>query len=152
MSQQLVHSMFHQVLFPSERQESTADSGSFNLRRLKRYTPDPKLAVNNHPLVVFDLETTGLDFESDRIIEIGAQKFVAGRLAGEFSTLVQTDLEITDAIKRLTGIKPDMLEGQPTIEQALPRFLDFINGSILVAHNAEFDWGMIKAAAGRQGF
>ena len=151
MSQQLSHSMFHRVLFPPECQETETNSGNFNLRRLKRYTPEPNLVVASHPLVVFDLETTGLDFDSDRIIEIGAQKYVAGELKDQLSTLVHTNMEITDAIGRLTGIEPEMLVGKPTIEQALPDFLKFINGSILVAHNAEFDWGMIKAAAGRQG-
>src|SRR5690606_4955340 len=93
----------------------------------------------------------GLDYEADRIIEIGAIKLEGLEPVAEFSTLVHTDMELTDEIVRLTGINQQMLEGQPRIEKVLYDFLEFIEGGILVAHNAEFDLNMVSAAFSRIG-
>lgn len=150
MNSDLGYSMFHDVLFPPlARQDGTAEV--LKLRRLKRFLPEPSHRFRDGALIVFDLETTGLDHDVDRIIEIGAQKYVGLELVAQFETLVTTDIELTDEIIKLTGIKPDMLVDAPKIEVVLPRFLEFIEGSILVAHNAEFDMGMIRAATARQG-
>ena len=153
MSVLLGYSMFQDVLFPEEssHQGESTDPQVLRLRRLKRFVPDPTLLVRAGPLVVFDLETTGLDPTAERIIEIGAMKLEGMRPVAEFSFLVSTHIELTDDIIRLTGITPDMLRGQPKIEDVLPKFLEFIEGSILVAHNAEFDVSMIKAACSRAG-
>lgn len=152
MSSQLGYSMFQDVLFPAtEAGGKDEESQTLRLRRLKRYVPEPDYAIQAAPLVVFDLETTGLDPEVDRIIEVGAIKLVDFEPVAEFSSLVYTDVELTDDIIKLTGISPDMLVGQPTIDAVLPKFLEFIEGSILVAHNAEFDLSMIGAACSRLG-
>jgi DNA polymerase III epsilon subunit family exonuclease len=143
--------MFQDVLFPplDQDQDTAKQSEAFRLRRLKRFIPEPQLPVCDATIVVFDLETTGLDFEVDRIIEIGAVKLKNWEPVAEFSFLVRTDLELTDDIIKLTGITPAMLVGQPDIATVLPQFFEFIEGSLLVAHNAEFDLGMVKAAASR---
>jgi DNA polymerase III epsilon subunit family exonuclease len=153
MSGPLEHSMFHAVLFPPELDSKGDDEAGavLTLRRLTRYLPDPAHDVLASPIVIFDLETTGLDPTVDRIIEIGGLKIVRGEVVAEFSSLVTTNVELTEEIQRLTGITPDMLVGQPTIQDVLPKFLEFISGSILVAHNAEFDMSMLRAAASRQG-
>jgi DNA polymerase III epsilon subunit family exonuclease len=153
MSGPLAHSMFHAVLFPPALEaESGEDAGAvLTLRRLTRFLPEPTHDVTTSPIVVFDLETTGLDPEADRIIEIGGLKIVRGEVVGEFSALVSTNVELTDEIVRLTGITPEMLAGQPRIHAVLPKFLEFISGCVLVAHNAEFDMSMLRAAASRQG-
>lgn len=149
---QLGHSMFHDVLFPPAVTAGQGDALEvLRLRRLKRFVPEPHHPLMTAPLVVFDLETTGLDPEVDRIIEIGAIKLDGMRPVAEFSSLVSTNVELTDDIIRLTGITPEMLVGQPVIEDVLPKFLEFIEGSILIAHNAEFDLSMIKAACSRVG-
>ncbi len=149
---QLAYSMFYDVMFPKADQAQDQDFQEvLTLRRLKRFLPDLQSIVRDMPLVVFDLETTGLDPAADRIIEIGAIKLDDLNPATEFSTLVHTDIELTDDIIRMTGISPDMLKGQPRIEDALPQFLKFIEGSILIAHNAEFDMSMIKATCSRAG-
>lgn len=148
MSTQLAHSMFQDVLFPPETEETDQDS-SLRLRQLKRFVPEPHWPLTETPLIIFDLETTGLDPKTDRIIEIGAQKLVGFEVVDEFSTLVSTQFELTPDVVKLTGITPDMLEGQPSIDDVLPRFLQFIDGGILVAHNAEFDLSMIRAACSR---
>jgi len=144
--------MFQDVLFPADGlgQEEASDA-VLHLRRLKRYVPAPDVEVRGGTVIVFDLETTGLDAHADRIIEIGAIKLNAMGVVDQFSSLVTTDIELTDDIIKLTGISPDMLVGQPTINQVLPEFLAFIEGSVLVAHNAEFDMSMLKAACSRQG-
>ncbi|MBM4251360.1 MAG: 3'-5' exonuclease [Deltaproteobacteria bacterium] len=152
MSAQLVYSMFQDVLFPETESGGESDADAvLHLRRLKRYVPAPEVPVRRGSIVIFDLETTGLDANADRIIEIGAIKLSALGPVDQFSCLVHTDIELTDDIIKLTGISPDMLVGQPTIAKVLPEFLAFIEGSILVAHNAEFDMSMLKAACSRQG-
>jgi DNA polymerase III epsilon subunit family exonuclease len=144
--------MFFDVLFPKVDAVVGGDEAAvFQLRRLKRYLPTPGQDLRSTPLVVFDLETTGLDFEVDRITEIGAQKIVGGKVVDQLETFVYTDVELTEDIQKLTGITPDMLADAPKIQDVLPKFLDFIDGALLVAHNAEFDIGMVKAAASRLG-
>jgi DNA polymerase III epsilon subunit family exonuclease len=149
---QLAYSMFYDVMFPKADQALGQDvTETLTLRRLKRFLPELKREVREMPIVVFDLETTGLDPHADRIIEVGAMKLEGLKVVSEFSSLVHTDIELTDDIVRMTGITPDMLKGQPKIDQVLPKFLEFIEGSVLVAHNAEFDMSMIKATCSRAG-
>lgn len=128
---------------------TSATASTLTLRRVQRFAPAPELPFPRASVVIFDLETTGLDPQQDRIIEIGAIKLTALTPVDEFSSLVATDVELSDEIVRLTGISSAMLEGQPTVDEVLPRFLQFIQGSILVAHNAEFDLSMLKVAASR---
>ena len=152
LSTQLIYSLFQDVLFPASEQGADNDgSDVLQLRRLKRYVPLPATPVRTGSIVVFDLETTGLDAKADRIIEIGAIRLAGLNEVTQFSSLVTTDIELTDDIIKLTGITPDMLKGQPPIGSVLPEFLSFIEGSILVAHNAEFDMSMLKAACSRLG-
>lgn len=150
MNEELAHSIFSEVLFPQSEEESS-DANDLQLRKNLRYNIDPSQIFRNLPWVVFDLETTGLDSETDRIIEIGAQKIHKGVVVDEMSTFVHTDVELSEVVQNLTGITPVMLEGQPSIEEAMPKFLDFIDGAILIAHNAEFDMGMLKASCSRLG-
>ena len=145
------HSMFYEVLFPPSEDTNTGTQ-ELTLQKLKRFLPDPSLRLEEVKLVVFDLETTGLDYEADRIIEIGAIKLENFKPVGEFSSLVKTDIEFTDDIVRLTGITREMLanEGED-LNETLGNFLKFIDGCILVAHNAAFDFTMIKRHYNRMG-
>lgn len=100
---------------------------------------------------VVDLETTGGSPESgSAITEIGAVKVRGGERLGEFQTLVNPHAPIPPFIAVLTGITNSMVAGAPTIEAALPAFLEFAQGSVLVAHNAPFDVGFLKHAARQQ--
>lgn len=99
--------------------------------------------------VVVDLETTGTDPGDDAITEIGAVKVRGGEVLGELATLVDPGRTLTPTIVTLTGITTAMLVGAPRIEQVLPSFLEFSRGSVLVAHNARFDIGFLRAAAAR---
>ena len=103
------------------------------------------------PCVVFDLETTGLGPQSDRIIEIGAVKVVNGEITDHYSTFVNPEVPIPYEIEKLTGINDRMVMNGPTIQTVLPEFLAFCEGCILVAHNASFDVSFIKAKAAEQG-
>ena len=96
--------------------------------------------------VVVDLETTGGAAGSDSITEIGAVKVCNGQVVGEFGTLVDPGVSITPFITVLTGITDQMVSTAPMIGSVLPSFLEFAAGSVLVAHNAPFDIGFLKAA------
>jgi len=97
--------------------------------------------------VVFDIETTGLSSINDNIIEIGAVKIKNLQIVDTFETFVNPQVHISKFITKLTGITDDMVKEYPSIEEILPKFLDFIKDSILVAHNANFDVTFIKTKA-----
>jgi DNA polymerase-3 subunit epsilon len=101
--------------------------------------------------VVVDLETTGGAPAECGITEIGAVKVRGGEPLGEFQTLVNPGEPIPAFISVLTGITDSMVRDAPRIETALPAFLEFAAGSVLVAHNAGFDISFLKAAAARTG-
>jgi DNA polymerase-3 subunit epsilon len=97
--------------------------------------------------VVVDLETTGGSATESQITEIGAVKVRGGEVLGEFQTLVNPHEPIPAFIQLLTGITDAMVADAPRIEQALPAFLEFSAGAVLVAHNAGFDISFLKAAS-----
>ena len=147
----LQYSMFHDVFFPSQDGKEEGEAQDLSLRRSVTFFPDPKLALTGANLAVFDLETTGLDADSDRIVEIGALKICNGKVLEEYETLVDPERDFPIEAQKVSGITPDMLEGKPNIEKVLPDFLKFIDGCILVAHNANFDMGFIRNNANRLG-
>lgn len=101
--------------------------------------------------VVVDLETTGGSPKDNAITEIGAVKVRGGVVLGEFQTLVDPGQEIPPYISVLTGITSTMVAAAPRIGAVLPTFLEFARGAVLVAHNAPFDLGFLKAACAENG-
>ncbi|HEY5856894.1 MAG TPA: DEDD exonuclease domain-containing protein [Aldersonia sp.] len=99
--------------------------------------------------VVVDLETTGGSASEDAITEIGAVKVRGGEVIGELATLVDPGRDIPSYVVELTGITTAMVMNAPRIERVLPSFLEFAAGAVLVAHNAGFDIGFLRAAAER---
>lgn len=97
--------------------------------------------------VVVDLETTGGSPAVCSITEFGAVKIRGGQVLGEFQTLVRPDHSIPPFIAVLTGITDSMVVGAPHLGEVMPAFLEFARGCVLVAHNAPFDIGFLKAAA-----
>ncbi|MBQ2719315.1 MAG: PolC-type DNA polymerase III, partial [Clostridia bacterium] len=102
--------------------------------------------------VVFDIETTGFSVDSCRITEIGAVRIRDGEVTATFNTLVDPEQPIPPAVVEVTHITDEMVKDAPKIEVALQSFLDFIGDAPLVAHNANFDVGFIRAAAERCGY
>jgi DNA polymerase-3 subunit epsilon len=104
--------------------------------------------------VVLDLETTGSSPSTGAgITEIGAVKVRGGEIIGEFATLVNPDGPIPPFITILTGITQSMVAPAPRIEEVFPAFLEFLGPhqtNVLVAHNAPFDIGFLKASAASQ--
>ena len=101
--------------------------------------------------VVFDIETTGFSPVRNNITEIGAVKVKDGQIIDRFSTFVNPKEPIPYRIVKLTNITDDMVKDAPPIEEVLPKFAQFVNGSILVAHNARFDTSFIFEFASRLG-
>ncbi len=101
----------------------------------------------NGKFVVFDLETTGLSKETEKITEIGAVKVENGKITERFSTFVNPQKPIPQKIVELTSITDEMVANAPKIEEILPKFFEFCKGCVLVAHNASFDTGFIKNEA-----
>lgn len=93
--------------------------------------------------VVFDIETTGLSPHSDNLTEIGAVKVQNCEIVDSFSTFVNPKMDISYQIQELTRITNEMVKDAPSLEEALPEFLEFAKDSVLVAHNADFDTGFI---------
>lgn len=93
--------------------------------------------------VAFDIETTGLDPEYDEIIEIGAVKIKEGKEIETFNTLIKPEYEIDEFITELTGITNEMVENAPSIDEVLPKFMDFIKDYIIIGHNVNFDINFI---------
>lgn len=106
------------------------------------------LPLEEAPYVVFDLETTGTSPDKSGITEIGAVKVVGGEIVEEFSTLVNPGMPITPFVIRLTGITNSMVADAPPVEEILPAFEEFVEGSVLVGHNVQFDCSFVSAARG----
>lgn len=135
------------------RGNTRADTGQLTLdfdRELEA------VSLADTTFVVVDLETTGgratakqAGGRYDAITEIGAVKIRGGDVLGELATLVDPGRAIPPQIVELTGITSAMVRDAPRIESVLPAFLEFARGAVLVAHNAGFDIGFLRAAADR---
>jgi DNA polymerase III epsilon subunit len=99
------------------------------------------------PLTVFDVETTGLDPRSGhKIIEIAGVRIENGAIREEsaFDAFVNPERDIPWEAKQIHKIRDEEVLSAPTIDIVLPQFLEFSAGSLLVAHNAEFDMGFLE--------
>ncbi|MBR2743909.1 MAG: PolC-type DNA polymerase III [Clostridia bacterium] len=115
------------------------------------YVPDKTANVTNPKgqdidttYCVLDLETTGLSFRTEKITEIGIMKYRNGEVIENFSTFVNPERPIPQEVIDVTHITDEMVQDAPTIKEILPKALDFIGDSVVVAHNADFDVGFLK--------
>ncbi len=96
--------------------------------------------------VVFDLETTGIKYSDNSIVEIGAVRVENGIITDEYSTLANPEYPIPPEASAVNHITNDMLAGQPLIYEVLPSFLMFVGDDVLVAHNMRFDYQFLANA------
>ncbi|MFW2487899.1 DNA polymerase III subunit alpha [Clostridium chromiireducens] len=113
--------------------------------------PDKKPSVTNikgqsidTTYCVLDLETTGFSPVTEKITEIGIMKIKDGKVVDKFSTFVNPKKPIPPRVVQVTNITDDMVRDAETIDKVFPKMLEFIEGSVLVAHNAEFDINFLK--------
>lgn len=140
--------------FP-EAAEAAKKSGIKVIYGLEAYLVDDGVPIvlnaNDMPItgeyVALDIETTGLSYINDKIIEIGAVKIKNNKIIGQFSELIQPGIRIPQNITGLTGIDDEMVSGKPSVSEILPRLIEFIGDGAIVAHNARFDMSFIKKSA-----
>ena len=99
--------------------------------------------------VAFDIETTGLNAQTDRMTEIGAIRFAGDKILEVFNTFVDPQRHIPPDITQLTGIRDSDVQGAPLEKEALERFMAFVGDRPIIAHNAHFDVGFMTACARR---
>ena len=97
--------------------------------------------------ICLDLETTGLNPKTDRIIEIGAVKVRNGNIVDSFETFVAPERKLEQRIVELTGITDEMLKSAPPKEEVISQFLEFAEEDILLGHSVLFDYSFIKRVA-----
>ena len=121
--------------------------------------PDKKPSVTNMKgqsidttYCVLDLETTGFSPVTEKITEIGIMKLKDGKVIDEFSCFVNPEKPIPARVVEVTNITDYMVQDAETIDKVFPKILEFIEGSVLVAHNAEFDIGFLKHNAKQLGY
>lgn len=101
--------------------------------------------------VAFDTETTGLDIENDRVVEIGAVKFDKYGIISRMNVLINPGIPIPTEATKVNNISDEMLKDKPRMESVIHDFLRFIKDSVLVIHNAKFDIGIMDNELKRLG-
>ena len=96
--------------------------------------------------VCVDLETTGLNPKTDRIIEIGMVKVREGKIVDQFSSLINPRQQLEERIEQITGITQKELENKPLQKEILPQILEFLEEDVLLGHRVLFDYSFLKRA------
>lgn len=102
--------------------------------------------------IIFDTETTGLNCEQERIVEIGCVELIHRELTGNtFHYYINPEKEISPEVVKIHGITNEKVKDAPLFKDIAEEFLTFIEGATLVAHNAVFDMGFINSELQRMG-
>ena len=138
--------------FP-EAQSAAKANGLKMIYGVEMNMVDPKVEICFNPIdrhlidttfVSFDLETTGFSVVHDGITEIGAVKIKNGEVIDKLQVFINPQKKISSKIINLTGITNEMVQNAPTIQEYMPKLLEFFDDCILVAHNAKFDVNFIN--------
>lgn len=105
--------------------------------------------IENDVFVCIDIESTGLDPTSDRIIEIAGAKFTFNKIIETFDTLIDPEINISQESQAIHNISKDMVQGKPKIKDILPETLKFINNHVIIGHGIKFDIDIISNEAMR---
>ncbi len=100
---------------------------------------------------VLDLETTGFSPKTEKITEVGIMKVVGGKVIDKFSCFVNPEKPIPPRVVEVTKITDDMVKDAETIDKVMPKIIEFVGDSIIVAHNAKFDVGFLKYNSNKLG-
>jgi DNA polymerase III epsilon subunit family exonuclease len=100
--------------------------------------------LNELDYVVVDVEATGAKLPPNRIIELGAYRISGGKIVDSFLTLVNPEIAIPRFVMTLTGISNEMVKEAPLFADVAPRWLEFVNDAVLIAHNAPFDTNFLN--------
>ena len=125
-------------------------STASKLRKAKKFSASSKTIAKNKDYVVIDIETTGLDYQNDRIIELGAVK-QTDKLE-EYACLVKNNGKLSKTIIDLTGLKAEELKNGKDEKEAIEEFLQFIGQSIVIGYNVDFDVKFINEALKRNNY
>lgn len=114
--------------------------------------PDPSMSVNNVIFVAFDTETTGFSAKNDRLVEVGAVRFRGnGEILAITNWLINPGVPVPFYATEVHGITTKMTTNAPVFASVWPMFAAFCKDSILLAHNATFDTGFLRAELERAG-
>ncbi|MBR2069256.1 MAG: 3'-5' exonuclease [Candidatus Gastranaerophilales bacterium] len=109
----------------------------------------PRAKAKKEIEVVIDVETTGLDYTRERIIEFAGVKLTNGKITDSFETLINPHQHIRKSSQAIHGISENDLEGAPEEEEIYPKIFDFIGDATIVAHNAIFDFSFLNRTSKR---
>ena len=109
------------------------------------------ISLSHLTFVAFDVETTGLDSQRDKIVQVGAARFDCRGVGETYEQFVNPGCRVPEEALDIHGITDAMLAGSPPIRDVLPRVVRFFGDSVLVAHNAPFDIGFFEAAFAEAG-
>lgn len=104
---------------------------------------------NKEVEVIIDVETTGLDYTRERIIEFAGIKLVNGKVKEKFETLINAKQHIRKSSQAIHGISEEDLENAPEEEEIYPKIFEFIGDAPVVAHNAVFDYSFLNRTSKR---
>ncbi|MFW5887981.1 MAG: PolC-type DNA polymerase III, partial [Bacteriovoracia bacterium] len=110
-----------------------------NFEELAKKYSESYALLNELKFCVFDLETTGGNHKSDKIIEVGMVRVENLKIVDEKHFLINPEIRIPEFIQKLTEIKPQDLINSPTIEEVIDEIIEFMGDTVLVAHNSSFD-------------
>jgi len=114
-----------------------------NIIELQAYDCESRL-LTELDYVVVDIEATGAKMPPNRIMELGAYRVSGGKIVDEFVTLVNPEIPIPRFVITLTGITNDMVKQAPLFAEVAPKWLEFVEDAVLIAHNAPFDTNFIN--------